>query len=339
MRSGQALTPFILSALSQVPLEVFPRPSPSAERALEFMRSRTSAEGVLGIADPDVLEYPNYSTSYALRCFVRLGAESDRPIIERMRKYLASEQFRAENGFPESSSVFGGWGFGGRHPPGVPGHMDLAHTRRVLEALRESGLDDSSVFARAQTFLRFMQRDSSDGRLHPKPLTAVDGLPRGIRFDGGFFFSPVVLDANKGANWVDAKGPFHGSYATATSDGLLALIAAGVPKDDARVVAARLWLEKHPRWDYPEGVPTDDADRWGDAIYFYHLAARGEAYSALGLPGAWRDAVRAELARHQTEEGSFINSRNHLMKEDDPLLATALAVTALSAASPPPTPR
>ena len=55
----------------------------------------------------------------------------------------------------------------------------------------------------------------------------------------------------------------------------------GVAKDDERVLAARAWLQDHPRLDYPEGIPEDDPEAFGEAIYFYHLAARAEAYEAL----------------------------------------------------------
>ena len=30
-------------------------------------------------------------------------------------------------------------------------------------------------------------------------------------------------------------------------------------------------LERHPRLDYPEGVPTNDPNGWENDILFYHL--------------------------------------------------------------------
>ena len=45
-------------------------------------------------------------------------------------------------------------------------------------------------------------------------------------------------------------------------------------------------------------------------------------------PGGWRKEITSILAPLQRDDGSFVNTRNHLMKEDDPLLATALAVIA-----------
>jgi hypothetical protein len=330
-RSGQALTPFVLHALVSAG-DVCAPPREGVSRALGFLRRHVSADGWLGVADPDVLEYPNYSTAYAVRCLVRAGTPADRPLVEKMRQRLAADQYGPANGVAASSPAFGGWGFGGRRAPGTIGHMDIAHTRRVLEALREGGRADTALFDRALAFLRLMQRHPSERRSHPPPLEVRADLRGGARFDGGFFFSPVVLDANKGAVLADAQGAYHGSYATATCDGLLALRAAGIPASDERVRAARAWLLGHERLDHPEGIPTDTAQAWGQAVYYYHLAVRAEAYAALGLTARLRPRLSAELAPRQRSDGSFANERNHLMKEDDPLLATALAVIALSGA-------
>jgi squalene-hopene/tetraprenyl-beta-curcumene cyclase len=328
-RSGQALTPFILHALTGAPAHVCRPPSGGVARALAFLRLHVSGDGLLGAADEDVLEYPNYATAYGLRCFVRAGSAADAALIRKMRRKLVTEQYTPENGFPAASLAFGGWGFGGRRSAGKPGHMDIAHTRRVLQALREAGTQDSVLFERAQTFLRLMQRHPSERRPQPVPHTLIGNVPALARFDGGFYFSPVVLDANKGAVGLDERGAFHASYATATCDGLLALLAAGVPREDERVRAAVDWLARHARLDHPEGIPTGTPQNWGEAVYYYHLAVRAEVDAALGRSGASRSRIADELRPRQRENGSFANDRNHLMKEDDPLLATALAVLAL----------
>ncbi len=327
-RSGQALTPFVLHALIGADREACPPPAGRVERALAFLRRHASADGRLGVADPDVLEYPNYATAYALRCLVRAGAAADRPLIDRMRASLTAQQYAPASGFREASPVFGGWGFGGPRTASSPGHMDIAHTRRALEALREAGAVDRAVFERTLVFLQLLQRHPSEKRPHPAPLSIPAKPARGPRFDGGFFFSPVVLDANKGEVLADAAGAFHGSYATATADGLLSLLAAGLGADDERVRAARGWLDRHERLDHPEGVPASPQD-WGQAVYYYHLAVRAEVEAALGRGGRLRVGIAQELRTRQRPDGSFANEQNHLMKEDDPLLATALAVVAL----------
>jgi hypothetical protein len=327
MRSGQSLTPFVLHALLAAPPDLCPVPDGATNRALGFLRRHVSDDGRLGVADPEVLEYPNYATAYALRCFVRVGRPEDRRLISRLRSRLIQEQFAPAAGFTEESPAFGGWGFGGPRTPARPGHMDLSHTRKVLQALRESGTEDAAAFERTLVFLRLMQRHPTEARPHPAPLLSVENPPRGLRYDGGFFFSPIVLDANKGGVLADARGSFHGSYATATADGALALLAAGLSPDDERVRAARRWLEAHDATEQPEGVP-DSPQAWGQALDLYHLAVRAEAHEALGL-GPTRTKTAERLVARQRADGGFVNERNHLMKEDDPLLATALAVIAL----------
>lgn len=358
LRSGQAYTPLVLYTLLSVPEGVYPRPAYAVTRALQFIRDHMSRSGVVGLDDPEAPEYPNYSTAYALQCLVRVGYEGDQLLIDRMRRYLVSEQFCEATGFDPESPVYGGWGFGGRRPPGSSGHMDIAHTRRVLAALRAAGERDEEVFRRAELFLRYVQKDPNDKRPQPNtanepviadlgttflnsvayaPLSAGAAMTMLLvgnstsTFDGGFYFSPVVLSANKGRVTTETAGvPRHfRSYATATCDGLLALWAAGVPLGDDRMVAARRWLAQHPRWDEPEGVPKNQAEPWADAIYFYHLAVRAEAYGTLGWPTNARPELVRLLSAQQRTDGSFANAKSHLMKEDDPMLATTLAVTAL----------
>lgn len=322
MRSGQALTPFVLHALLDAGAQ---RDDPRVALALRFIRSNVNRDGALGLCDADILEYPVYSTAYALRCLVRAGDVQDAELLARMADWLASMQFRRAAGFSGDQSVFGGWGFGGPRSPQKPGHMDLAHTRRALDALACVGRLDSQAQRDALVFLGRMQRlpRSADGT-----LSTGDAGAALAPFDGGFYFSPVVLAANKGQEPGDPVSVSR-SYATATCDGALALLAAGCRRDDPRLAAARQWLIDRPRWEYPEGVPAQ-GNPWADAVYFYHLAVRAEASARLDLSGAWRGRAAAILLAEQRPDGSFCNLKSSLMKEDDPLLATALAVIALT---------
>ena len=336
LKSGQAYTPFILHSLLSVPEDVHPRPAKAVERALGFLRAKANDDGAVGLADPDFLEYPNYATAYALRCLVRAGQGRDKDLRERMTAYLLSQQYGPSSGFDAGTLVYGGWGFGGKRSPASPGHMDLAHTRRVLQALREAGVQNLEVYERAQAFLRLLQRHPQDERRQPSTTPGAPAKGGKGPYDGGFYFSPVVLAANKGRGEPGREGEVSAfrSYATATCDGLLALRAAGVRSDDERVSRACRWLVRHPRWDTPEGIPADHPEPWGDALHFYHLAVRSEAYAEMGRPGDWRERIVEILAPLQRPDGSFVNTQSHLMKEDDPLLATTLAVIALVASLP-----
>jgi len=340
LKSGQGYTPFILHALLNAPKSISTPPAHGVERALAFLRKHVNPQGVLGLADPDILEYPNYATSYALRCFVQVGKTEDKPLIKQMRKYLISQQYRTENGFDPQHLAHGGWGFGSSMKNGSPGHMDLAHTRRVLEAIRISGPVPHDTAMRAQVFLGLVQRDPKDARKQPtlqndapnslnKKLSLGIKEPKTIPFDGGFYFSPIVLGANKGREKLSATGAYFCSYASATCDGILSLLAAGVKPTDSRVQAAVEWLSKHPQIHYPAGVPQEHPEPWGEAIHFYHLAVRSEVSARLNLAGNWRSDIVRELAARQESDGSYRNKMSPLMKEDDPLLATTLASQAL----------
>jgi len=314
LRSGQALTPFVLFTLLKMAPDVAQQHADDVVRAIAFIRNSVNDEGIVGLSDPDVAEYPNYSSAFAVRCLVAAGERGDRPLIDRICRYLQSQQFSQERGFGREHPVHGAWGFGGSLPlGGSPGHVDISYTRHVLEALRDADAIDSGIASRAQLFLKRMQRD------------------------GGFYFSSVVEAANKGESIPapDGEGTIYLPYATATSEGLLALLASGVKPDDPRVLSAIDWLDSHPDLDHPGGIPHDHPDRWGQVLFFYHLSIRGEVAIASADAARLLEPMTNLLSDRQRNDGSFVNPLGTLMKEDDPILATALAVTAIGAALTP----
>src|SRR5229473_7638105 len=62
LRSGQALTPFVLDALLEIPESECPQPGEKVDRAISFLRAHTQPNGALGIAERDIPDYPNYAT-------------------------------------------------------------------------------------------------------------------------------------------------------------------------------------------------------------------------------------------------------------------------------------
>jgi hypothetical protein len=367
LRSGQALTPFVAYALLGTVDSMSSADFSRFFRVGEFILERLSKEGALGLFDPEIAEYPVYSTSYAAMAVNRLqtyrhmfGSEGD-AALQRMRAYLAAAQFDEASGFKPTDAAYGGWGFQHALAAGRPGHMDLAHTRRALDALALPVFAKQSeqYKTKAQAFLRVVQKlpqaaarpqvaapnhatlapppslnsragdESGKSSAHNPPGYDSPGFEsRG--YDGGFYFSPVVLDANKGREDDSSTPPFWRSYATATCDGILALLAAGVPRADERVAAAEAWLQSHTDLNYPQGVPTEHPEPWGEAIRFYHYAVRAEAYRKLDWPADDRLRLAATVSAKQNADGSFVNRESALMKEDDPVMCTALAVVALS---------
>src|SRR5438309_10819228 len=72
LRSGQSLTPFVLEALLEIPPDIHPVPQTKLDRALAFIRNNTQPDGALGMADPGIPDYPNYSTALAVSALCRV---------------------------------------------------------------------------------------------------------------------------------------------------------------------------------------------------------------------------------------------------------------------------
>lgn len=297
LRSGQAMTPFVLHALLA---RGTPVTDPAIVRGLDFVRGSIDRDGSIGYADPDLLEYPVYATSLAILVLVRCGDPDDRGRIDAMATWLARQQCREHRGFPPEAAAHGAFGFGARGlEPGRPGHVDLTHTRFALQALAAAGRLDTTVREAAFVLLRHLQGEN-----------------------GGFYFSPVVDAANKAGR--DATGRFR-AYATATADGVLALQALGTEDRDPRLANARGWLARHAGTDRIGGIDENPSEPWHDALRFYHAMVLAEAW-----PPA-RAGLAAMLRARQAADGSFRSEMVSAMKEDDPLLATALALHAFAA--------
>ena len=333
LKSGQSLTPFVLFVLSEVRNDMAPPPEGAVEKSMNFLRRMGNKNTIHGRADPDVLDYPNYATAYALRCFLRYGQEDDKIRIDDLARYLVLQQFAEAAGFSPDSPAYGGWGFGINQRPTLSSFVDLSHTRRVLAALAEANKIDAEIKSRALCFLSLLQKSPKEIRspLIPtkSPITSGFIPPP---YDGGFFSSPNVSYANKGRIAKDSLTgrPYYRSYATATCDGVLALLALGVPKTDNRVLDAIRWLERHSGWDLPPGIPAEHSEPWAESMIYYHCAARAQVFNELSIAKDWRRNLCTFLAERQNEDGSFLNPQGRLMKEDDPILCSTLALIALS---------
>lgn len=326
LEDGKALTPYILYHLLQVPDHVYPKPAAGVESGLDFIQREIRASMQMNQDSLMMLNYPNYSAAYALRVLKRM--DSDTALQRWITEHLLREQFTEHRGITADHLAYGGWGYG---EPGLPygqhGHVDISHTRRILEALgeREKAKAETEAIKKALFFLQGVQRDPSDPRLYEGCISR-SLLP----YDGGFVSSVVTLSTNKSIPvYIEGAGYHYPSYATATSDGLLALHALGLEESTA-YQDARQWLMIHYDMHTIEGLDPDDPEMWVDIMQFYHLAVRAEAMSVAGIPGKWRDDMLSILIREQHKDGYYFNPIGGVNKEDDPLMATVLAVQALS---------
>lgn len=308
LRSGQSLTPFVLLALLDAPTGTAERNPADIDRAVAFLVRHVDKDGALG-RDDGANDYPNYATGLALRVLSRVGGHED--VVARMRSYLLGQQFSEDLGWRPQDPAYGAWGMGGapRRGPADPGHLDLSMTRVALQGLAVLSPSPTKALLRSRTY-----------------------LGRCTNEDGGFFFSTVVIGANKAGR----TGESFGSYGTTTADGILSLLASGLPRDSPEVRRAGAWLVLNHRTDRVPRIPEDIPSRWATALRFYYLAVSAEVLARLEVEQApagrdWRRDLRAEFAASQRPDGSWTNPVGQV-KEDDPLIATALAVRALTAA-------
>jgi hypothetical protein len=247
---------------------------------------------------PDTDDYPCYAAALTLRAIVRTRRRQH-PLAIRMVEWLRGQQMSPALGWRESDIEFGAWGIGGL-PRTAPhaGHIDLSMTRHVLEALASAGIAaDDPMMRHARVFVRRCRNQ-----------------------DGSFFFSTTITGANKAG---EAGGGFLG-YGTTTADGIVCLHATG---DRELLPHSMRWLLEHDDAALPQGFGSEARTRYAEGLRYYYADAVKRAFRA-----AEKDRVAASapgLIALQRKNGSWANPES-LVKEDDPLIATGFAVSALA---------
>jgi hypothetical protein len=282
-----------LTALAALALQAQPDPPEDAlDRALAFLVASRDRDGALGIAE--VTDYPMYATAMAATAIARAG-RLDGALISS--GWIARQQLRGEAWGDHPAR--GGFPMGAstvRTPP-HSGHVDLSMTRRAIEALHACGVTGEAM-DEARRFVLGCR-------------TA----------DGSFRYSPVDLGTNKG------RDPEAG-YGTATADAVLALRATGGAEDAVRDGVA--WLVRSFRADENPGIGDGPLRVYARAMRFDWRSSVACVFVGGGGPEGWAHAIRSALEAEQLPDGSWRNERAE-QKEDDPLVATALAVEALGA--------
>ena len=77
-----------------------------------------------------------------------------------------------------------------------------------------------------------------------------------------------------------------------------------------------------------DGISPDDPEQWDEVMHYYHLAVRSEAMNLVDPGGKWRDSIESILIKEQFPGGYYVNPIGGVNKEDDPLMATILAIQA-----------
>jgi squalene-hopene/tetraprenyl-beta-curcumene cyclase len=323
-QKGDALTPLVLEALARI--------DPGGEsfrKGSDYLARLVPEAGKLD-ADAVELDYPVYTAAGAVVVLSRPENGRHRRAREAWLAYLRQLQLTEELGWQPTDREYGGWGYAAVRPRKPhPGELrpallesNLSATAAALAALKAAACPaDDPAFARA---LVFVDRCQNFADVPEQADADFD--------DGGFFFiydDPVRNKAGPAGS--DRHGrPRFASYGSTTADGLRALRACGRPADHPRVQAARRWLERHFQPDRQPGRFTPDAEPRRNAVYFYYAAVVADAIQvALPHGRAAVDSLAEDLLARQRNDGSWLNPVR-ASREDDPLVATSLAVLALA---------
>jgi hypothetical protein len=332
LEDGKVLTPYILYYLLQVPDSIYTKDDDAVERGIRFVTNSIDSARVDSTGN---LNYPNYSAAYALRLLIKMQRDTARQRL--LASYLRDQQFLQHRGFHFNHIAYGGWGYGEPDLPyGEHGHVDLSHFRRVFTALKEyyriPGNSNEQIdphgfgWRTVPLFIASVQRQPTDKRLYDGCYSRAK-LP----YDGGFVSSLATLSTNKSQPVeIPGAGIHYPSYATATCDGLLAMLAVDL-KNETYYADAVKWLTDHQRIDIIEGLSEDDPEQWYRIMHYYHWAVRAEAMRAAGIEGPWEKDLRKALVEEQQPDGFYINPIGGVNKEDDPLMATVFCVQAFTA--------
>jgi hypothetical protein len=320
LKDGAAVTALMLDTLSRVPAPLAGKSPAAIRRGFAFLAPGLAKRDT--VASPDgSLDFPTYAA--ALWIAARNQSEANVPNEHSQQSkvvgYLVAAQVAESRGFAEDSPSFGGWDFlGPGDAQGITTGTNISVTCHVLEALHDARED--------------REQGTEDGEL----LTAVErGKAYALRCqqaDGGFAFTCEPASLNNKAAYSDSELMKPRSYGTATCDGIRALAACGVKLNVEPIAKALAWLAKRPGLEVVpgfEGLPPEAG--WDRGLRFYYYAALARVLPL--FPLADRDARREALHKHvislQQDDGSWVNESDR-MRENDPLIATALAVSALA---------
>ncbi|MGE3640932.1 MAG: hypothetical protein AB7G28_20415 [Pirellulales bacterium] len=307
MQSGVGNTALVLDALTRMKAEWRESHQAAIGRGFAFLLANLDDDGYIS-APRHSADYPTYATALLLSAVERVHPERWQAERRQMRHYLLQVQRRES----KDANYYGGWSQVGGEPEdsGAKVNVNISVSRFVAEALAHKGGVPTDTSDAAQRFLERCRNPD----------------------DGGYFFVPAADDPLNKAG-VGPTGA-AASYGTATADAVLALLAWGVSPDDPQLCAAVHWLQSQRSLDIVPGFSSSRPRVVGaeQALVFYYWAAVARVMAR--FPDSPLAARRAELrgivVRHQQPDGTWRNA-NGLMREDDPLIATSLAVTALTA--------
>jgi len=338
---GPAVTGLVVALLLDVP-GVGPD-DPAVTRGVAYILGRAQDDGSIRDGADGILA--NYNTAICLSALSRLPKDpslstpKDRAAA-RAQAFLIGLQWKPGMTTPDGTRLTGDHPFVGGAGYGKHGRPDMSNTQIMLQGLHDAGLNaDDPAFSRALTFITRCQG-----------IAENDYFPVGtIVNDGGVIYAtsisrehPQIPVSYANPDAVDdarAGRPVSGlrGYGSMTYAAFKSFAYADLAPDDPRVVGARAWIAANYTLDQNPGMPAALGQQ---GLYYYYLT-HARALSAWGEPTLdvddgepidWAAALIDRLTALQRDDGSFVNAQGRWM-EDDPVLVTAYALTALQHAT------
>lgn len=294
LASGQLLTALSLVSSTDLPRDDFRYPRQQALKSLDWIVDHRSTTGALGFWG-DRPEEPTRCTALAIHALLRLRPQFCMDNAAQFLWWLRRQQLTPEAGFSEHP-MRGAFsrGFWRRVAPDDDPAPNLELTRLAVQAI-----DSMHVYAE-----------------DPAMREAAGFLERCRTSTGGYVATPQL-----------AGGEGSG---LATADAVLALVSMDrgrdVPLPDALLEDLEVLRAMHRLDRVPGAVSEGEAK----GRRFHYLAAAGAVFERVGGPEGWADALVRGLAAEQAEDGSFVGDAGH--GEEEPLIATSYALTALGGA-------
>jgi len=312
LRPGAATTALALYSIAHAPEESIEPHREALHKAYAFLKSGLNANGKISAPD-GTLDYPTYGAAMLLVAARRLNLEMSPDEEQLLTRWIIDAQLTEKHDVAPESIQYGGWDL--EAVSGAKGDQlkgtNISITSFALEALHGSMHEDAPAAVRR----------------------ARDWVRRCQNKDGGFVFHVWRQHPGNKAMWRDNSQAEAISYATPTCDGLRCLMYCGYDAEDEPVAKTLAWLAAHPGVKLVPGFEGKAKEYgWREGLRFYYYFTQAKTLPHLPEIAAKRRAaaLRKLLLAEQRPDGSFKNAQPRMF-EDDPLLATSLALIALSA--------
>ncbi len=303
---GIGVSAFVVGALLDSGLSA---DDPAVAKGLKYLEKFVQPDG--GIYNPDMMLI-TYETCIAIETFVKANQDGRYDqLLKKANTFIRSTQYNEENGYGPDDLNYGGSGYGSM------GRADLSNTGFFLDALKSMGAkSDDPAIQKAMVFVSRCQNLES-----PHNTTKfADKNP-----DGGFFYV-CVGDGNM------ENGGMR-SYGSMSYTGMKSFIYANLDTNDVRYKAALDWIKKY--YTVEQNPMQDQA-----GIYYYFntfsktmkLLNQPEFTDEKGVTHNWKSELISEILARQQSDGCWKNGDSNRWMENDPNLATAYALRALSIA-------